>query len=808
MKLIFSIFSLCVALYIGVPNNAVAAGFYGLNIDGYCKTNYGAGFTAVSTGQHAYNWVCQDSSGTKKSLNMQTACQQQVHSTAVAVLTGGGVSDWKCAKWSEFNNQIVPIVVIASDFTYDLNSIKTAVANTAKVVNDVRNWYGTRTIGNMTFTTSQPLVVFSPNDATFWNNLSCQTADIAERPNGCGNQQPKDRYILLRTAKSLVTPLFSSVIGKTLDVPIFVYTGANSNTPKFGAGGDVYNAANGAFIYYNVQPPTVAACDINVPYCGAYALGHEMGHNFTNVGHTCDDRNPKPDNCANSIMQTGNPPNAILVAEEQPAFQQSPFLQTPTSPTAPSTMSVSTTSNSVSISWNDNSSNEAGFNLYRWNGSSWTKISTLGANTTSYTDTGLTANQTYKYAVEAYNSAGTAWTTFGNGSISATTKSITATKPNAPSSMSVSTTSDSVNVSWSDNSTDEIGFNLYRWNGSNWINIATLGTNVTSYTNTGLSPNTTYYYAAEAYNAAGATWTTFGSGYISAITKAVAVTKPIAPSTMSVSTTSTSVNVSWSDNSTNELGFNLYKWSGSGWTNIATLGANVTSYTNTGLTPNTTYYYAVEAYNNGGTAWTTFGSSYISAITKAVSDTKPIAPSSMSVSTTTNSVSVFWNDNSSNEVGFNLYRWSGSTWTKIATLGINSTSYTDTGLASGVTYYYAVEAYNNIGAAWTTFGSGYISAITATLGKPNAPSSMSVSTTSNSANVSWSDNSTNESGFYLYRWNGSAWIKIVTLGANVTSYTNTGLTSKLTYYYAVEAYNSVGTAWTTFGSGYISALTK
>jgi len=488
-----------------------------------------------------------------------------------------------------------------------------------------------------------------------------------------------------------------------------------------------------------------------------------------------------------------------------PCFYELPIVS---KPTAPSTMSAATTSSSATISWNDNSSNETGFNLYRYNGSAWTKIATLGANTTSYTDSGLTANLTYYYAVEAYNSSGTAWTTFGNGYISAITKPITATKPTASSSMSVSTTSDSVNVSWSDNSTNETGFNLYRWNGSNWINIATLGANVTSYANTGLSPNTTYYYAVEAYNAAGAAWTTFGSGYISAITKALTVSKPIAPSSMSVTTTSTSVNVSWSDNSTNEAGFNLYKWSGSGWTNIATLGANVTSYTNTGLTPNTTYYYAVEAYNNGGTAWTTFGSGYISAITKAVSDTKPTAPSSMSVSTTTNSVSVFWNDNSSNELGFNLYRWSGSTWTKIATLGINSTSYTDTGLASGVTYYYAVQAYNNIGAAWTTFGSGYVSAITATLGKPNAPSSMSVSTTSNSANVSWSDNSTNESGFYLYRWNGSTWIKIVTLGANVTSYTNTGLTSKLTYYYAVEAYNTVGSAWTTFGSGYISALTK
>ena len=284
--------------------------------------------------------------------------------------------------------------------------------------------------------------------------------------------------------------------------------------------------------------------------------------------------------------------------------------------------------------------------------------------------------------------------------------------------------------------------------------------------------------------------------------------KPTAPSSMSVSTTSNSASVSWSDSSSNEDGFYLYRYNGNSWQKIATLGANITSYMDSGLVANTTYYYSVQAYNSAGAVWTTFSNGYISALTKTFI-TVPTAPSSMSVSTTSSSVSVSWSDNSSNEDGFYLYRYNGSSWQKIATLGANNTSYTDSGLVANTTYYYSVQAYNSAGAVWTTFSNGYISALTkTTITKPIAPSTMSVYTTSNSVNVFWNDNSNNEAGFYLYRWNGSSWQNIATLGANVTSYNNTGLASKTTYYYTVVVYNSAGSTQTTYGSGYISATTK
>src|SRR5205085_1374039 len=79
---------------------------------------------------------------------------------------------------------------------------------------------------------------------------------------------------------------------------------------------------------------------------------------------------------------------------------------------------------------------------------------------------------------------------------------------------------------------------------------------------------------------------------------------PAAPSGLSASTVSqTQINLSWTDNSSNETGFVVGRTTTSGgpYTDIATVGAGVTTYNNTtGLSANTTYYYVVRATNSGG----------------------------------------------------------------------------------------------------------------------------------------------------------------------------------------------------------------
>ncbi|MBI5099602.1 MAG: right-handed parallel beta-helix repeat-containing protein [Nitrospirae bacterium] len=110
-----------------------------------------------------------------------------------------------------------------------------------------------------------------------------------------------------------------------------------------------------------------------------------------------------------------------------------------------------------------------------------------------------------------------------------------------------------------------------------------------------------------------------------------------------------------------------------------------------------------------------------------------------------------------------------------------------TGLSWGTTYHYRVAAANISG---TTYGND-MSFITA----PQSPSDLTATVISSSqVNLSWTDNSYNESGFKIERKTGSNGIynQIAAVGANVATYSDTALTPETTYFYRVMAYNSIG----------------
>jgi len=87
------------------------------------------------------------------------------------------------------------------------------------------------------------------------------------------------------------------------------------------------------------------------------------------------------------------------------------------------------------------------------------------------------------------------------------------------------------------------------------------------------------------------------------------------------------------------------------------------------------------------------------------------------------------------------------------------------------------------------------------IGPPDAPPSslLAVTASSDAIDLSWSDNSSNESGFWLERsLDGSSnWMRIE-LPAGTDSYRNEGLQAATTYYYRISAWNPNGnSAWVT-----------
>ncbi|MDO8615031.1 MAG: peptidoglycan DD-metalloendopeptidase family protein [Dehalococcoidia bacterium] len=110
-----------------------------------------------------------------------------------------------------------------------------------------------------------------------------------------------------------------------------------------------------------------------------------------------------------------------------------------------------------------------------------------------------------------------------------------------------------------------------------------------------------------------------------------------------------------------------------------------------------------------------------------------------------------------------------------------------------------------INGSWSQYNDYWFSAASPTVTPPAAPTNLSAQALSASQiRFYWQDNSSNESGFYVSRWNGSSWVQIANVGANSTSYTDGGLAGSTTYYYYVCAYNSAGTSC---ASSYAQATT-
>ncbi|MBN1670820.1 MAG: CotH kinase family protein, partial [Kiritimatiellae bacterium] len=118
----------------------------------------------------------------------------------------------------------------------------------------------------------------------------------------------------------------------------------------------------------------------------------------------------------------------------------------PTTPSAPSSLAAAVQSTtSIRLTWTDNSSNETQFKVERstTGTSGWVQIATPGANTTTYTDSGLSAATKYYYRVRASNSAGNS----GYSNVASATTGENA--PSAPSSLAAAAQSaTSIRLTW------------------------------------------------------------------------------------------------------------------------------------------------------------------------------------------------------------------------------------------------------------------------------------------------------------------------------------------------------------------------
>jgi chitodextrinase/dienelactone hydrolase len=171
----------------------------------------------------------------------------------------------------------------------------------------------------------------------------------------------------------------------------------------------------------------------------------------------------------------------------------------------------------------------------------------------------------------------------------------------APTSLNASATGfNKVELTWQDLSDNESGFEIMGSQTSNgtYVNVGTVESNEVEFANTGLASATTYFYKVRAV----------GPENESQYTDFVSVTTPAAPGTpiapsdlLADNVATTSIALSWMDNSNNETNIQVWKSTDNiNFTLAATLPANSNTYNDKDVVAFTQYYYYVIGVNENG----------------------------------------------------------------------------------------------------------------------------------------------------------------------------------------------------------------
>lgn len=332
---------------------------------------------------------------------------------------------------------------------------------------------------------------------------------------------------------------------------------------------------------------------------------------------------------------------------------------------------------------------------------------------------------------------------------------------------SVSTSS--IQLTWGE-VTDATSYNIYRSLTENGTYTLIANVTTTTYIDTGLIQNTTYYYRVEAINET-------ESGTLTAPVNATTTAIEAPSNVTATETTATSIVLNWTA-VTNAERYNIYRAVNAIGPYVLINTTTGTTYIDTGLTPNTTYYYQIITVQDNVEGNT---SNPLEVKTEALP--VPTTPTNITAtSQSSNTILLNWTP-SINATYYTIYRSisPSGTFEVIGTTTIPT--FLDTNLQPKTTYYYQISAANTSG---SSANSTTVNATT--LSQTITTTELTVTALScNKITLTWTAIS-NATTYLVFRSrNNDGPFSLIATTSN-TNYLDCNLISNTTYYYQIIPY--------------------
>lgn len=261
------------------------------------------------------------------------------------------------------------------------------------------------------------------------------------------------------------------------------------------------------------------------------------------------------------------------------------------------------------------------------------------------------------------------------------------------------------------------------------------------------------------------------------------------PSNLTASVGATGqVALNWSESSSGISGFDLQRSSdgGNAWVDLSQLPATTMSYTDTATSPGASYAYRVYAVASTG------NSAMSNVVTAVVPPATPTGLTATAVSSS--QIALSWSAGAGDASYLVQRSLDGVNWINVVTT--TATSFQDSGLFSGTTYYYQVCAQPAATTSVTSPPTAPVSAATLVAMVPNAPTNLlATALGKGKIKLTWTASSTDQTSFLVQdSTDGQTWKQLASVSATTTSYQCGGFKRGKVYYFRVFAVNAAGTS--------------